>query len=84
MVYNPPKEKTPMEHPKYPHDPSKYTQLLALSKEAFKEKDADSLELLRAQVVSLHKEGYVSKTEKRDISRLIVAFLDILAHPFNH
>lgn len=73
-----------MERRKYPHDPAKYPQLLAHTKDAFQDGDVDSLELLQAQAVSLHKEGYVNKTEKRDISRLIVAFLEILAHPINH
>lgn len=72
-----------MERRKYPHDPAKYPQLLVHTKDAFKQGDADSLELLQAQANSLYKEGYVNKTEKRDISRLIVAFLEILAHPIN-
>lgn len=69
---------------KYPHDREKYCKLLQHTKDSFVDGDPDSLNLLQAQANSLHAEGYLNKTEKRDISRLITALLEILAHPINH
>ncbi|NCS97373.1 MAG: hypothetical protein GW762_02165 [Candidatus Pacebacteria bacterium] len=72
-----------MERTKYPHDRNKYSQLFALAKESFQAGDADGLETYISQANSLYSEGYMTRQEKKDITKLVHIFLDVLLHPFN-
>lgn len=56
-----------------------YGQLFELSKDSFLDKDTDALELLEHQANSLHTEGYLTRREKHDISKLIKIFIEFLA-----
>lgn len=68
-----------MEQKKYPHDPTMYPQLFQLSKDSFLAEDPDSLENLLHQASSLHTEGYITRREKHDISKLLRIFIESLA-----
>lgn len=70
-----------MEQKKYPHDPSMYPQLFQFSKDSFLDEDADSLENLLHQASSLYTEGYLTRREKHDISKLIGIFIGFLTSP---
>ncbi len=64
---------------RYPHDPNKYSELFQHSRDSYKAGDTDSLENLRHQANSLHTEGYLTKREKKDITKLITILLEILS-----